>query len=395
MPSLFSFKAPSPDLFVRPFTADFAMTAPLKHLRSWSPFRLDALGLLTMLGADEMSREIGSLSVNTWVSWLPLLGGNVVPSNTFVDPLHGYTLYNISDAIQSTTLAGWFSRWLLAQRPSQNTTLFEWSTRSHPRPLGHRALAIAIVVHACILALASLVGDYYGLASALCMDVGIIVRAYLVAQNRDAIDRAAADTSIHSNDLVRTFTVLANGKATTVVAPRNVVINCFLTTPKIAHPTYYAIVRAIGWFAFVGLVVTIGQAVLVVQVAIIIVTVSATALTAFGIGTVGDGVGNTLQVVRSEHPNRHGRRGEAYAMLKLNKEEEDTMIDWALFPQRRNQKWWSEYRTYKAVDGKVIDVFEGSPTDRETPNVPSLDGSTFNDEKSAATTVDARELRNG
>lgn len=60
------------------------------------------------------------------------------------------------------------------------------------------------------------------------MDLGVVVRAYLVAQNRNAIDRAAADTSIHSNELVRTIILLANGKATIVLAPRNVVVNCFL-----------------------------------------------------------------------------------------------------------------------------------------------------------------------
>ena len=395
MPALFSSIAVFPYFSVESYTTYFAMAAPLKYLRSWSPFRLDALGLLTMLGADEMSREIGSLSANTLVSCMSLLGGNVIPSNAFVDPLHGYTLYNISDAIQSTSLAGWFSRWLLAQHPSQNTSLFEWSIRSHPRHYGNRALAIGIVVNTCILALSLLVGDYYGLASALCMDIGIIIRAYLVTQNRDAIDRAAADTSIHSSDFVRTFVILANGKATTVFAPRNVVVNCFLSTPKITHPEYYAIARAIGWFAFVGLIVTIGQAVLVVQIAIIIVTVSATVLTAFGIGTVSDGVGKTLQVVKSEHPSRHGRRGEAYAMLRLSKEEEDTMVEWALFPQRRNQNWWNQYRSYKAVDSKVIDVVEDSSTEGKPFNVSSFGGSTLNEEKSAATTAKAEELRDG
>ena len=348
------------------------MKTPLEDLRAWSPFRLDALGLLTMLGTNEMSREIGSLSANTLVFWVSLLGGNVVPSNAFVHPLHGYTLYNISDAIQSTSLAGWFSRWLVAQNPSQNTSLFVWSVRCHPRRRGCRALAIGIIVNTCIVVLPLLIGDYYGLASALCMGVGIVVRAYLVTENSKAIDRAAVDTSIHSNDFVRTFIILANGKATTVVAPRNVVVNCFLSTPKIVHPIYYDIVRAIGWLAFVGLIVTIGQAVLVVQIAIIIVTVSATVITAFGIGTVDDGVGKSLQVVRTEHPTRHGRRGEAYAMLHLSREEEDTMIDWALFPQRRNQSWWNQYRSYTAADSKVIDVFGDDSKKRNLVNVSSV-----------------------
>ena len=381
MPALFSTIASCPFLTIEHYTAYFTMEAPLKHLRSWSPFRLDALGLLTMLGADEMSREVGSLSANTLVSWMPLLGANVVPSNTFVDPLHGYTLYNISDAIQSTTLAGWFSRWLLAQQTSRHTSVFVWSVRSHPRGHGHQALAIGIIVNTCVVALPLLVGDYYGLASALCMNAGIIARAYLVRQNRDAIDRAANDTSVYSNDLVRTFIILANGKATTVIAPRNVIVNCFMSKPKIAYPMYYTIARALGWFAFVGLIVTVGQAVLVVQIAIIIVTVFATVLTALGIGTVRDGVGKTLQVVRSEHPSRHGRRYEAYAMLHLSKEEEDTMTDWALFPQRRNLSWWNHYRSYRAAESKIIDVIEDNSTESKSYNVSVLPAAAKTDDE--------------
>ena len=384
MPAHFSSIASCPFLSLERYIAYFTMLAPLKHLRSWSPFRLDALGLLTMLGADEMSREVGSLSANTLVSWMPLLGANVVPSNTFVDPLHGYTLYNISDAIQSTTLAGWFSRWLLAQQTSRNTSVFVWSVRSHPRNHGRQALAIGILVNTCVVALPLLVGDYYGLASALCMNAGIIARAYLVKQNRDAIDRAATDTSICSNDLVRNFIILANGNATTVIAPRNVVVNCFMSTPEIAHPIYYTMARTIGWFAFVGLIVTVGQAVLVVQIAIIIVTVFATVLTALGIGTVRDGVGNTLEVVRSEHPSRHGRRHEAYAMLHLSKEEENTMTDWALFPQRRNLSWWNQYRSYRAAKSKIIDVIEDKSTESKSSNVSVV-----------PTTANAEDGKNG
>ena len=376
MPTHYSFVETFLGFLIRPFTLIPAMNPPLEDLRAWAPFRLDALGLLTMLGTNEMSREIGSLSANTLVSWLSLLGGNVVPSNAFVQPLHGYTLYNISDAIQSTTLAGWFSRWLVTQNPSQNTSLFVWSVRCHPRRRGHRALAIGIIINTCILVLPLLIKDYYGLASALCMGVGIAVRAYLVTQNSNAVDRAAVDTSIHSNELVKTFVILANGKATTVMAPRNVVVNCFMSTPKVVHPKYYDIARAIGWLAFVGLVVTIGQAVLVVQIVIIIVTVSATFMTAFGIGTVHDGVGKSLHVVRFEHPSRHGRRGEAYAMLHLSKEEEQTMIDWALFPQRRNQTWWSQYRSYTAAESKVFDVSEDGSKEKNLLNVSSVGSST-------------------
>lgn len=370
------------NLFTKSYNAELPkMDAPLRSLHSWSPFRLDALGLLTMLGAEEMSREIGSLSTNTLVSWLSLLGGNVIPSNAFVDALHGFTLYNISDAIQSTSLAGWFSRWLLAQRTSQNTSLFIWSVRFQPRSYGLRAPAIGIAVNACITALPLLSGDFYGLAAALSMDLSVFVRAYLVAQNRSAIDRAAADTSVHSNELVRTIILLANGKATTVLAPRNVVVNCFLSPPKPVHPIHYGIARAIGWLAFAGFVVTIGQASLVVQMTIVVVTVLATVLTALRIGTEDNGVGKMLQAARLEHPNKNGRRGEAYAMLHLSKEEEETMVDWSLFPQRRNKKWWDQYRAYQKFGSQTIDIDKNSSTENESTYMTSSSESTLIEEK--------------
>lgn len=362
------------------------MDGSLSQLSSWSPFRLDALGLLTMLGADEMSREIGSLSANTYVSWLPLLGGNVVPSNAFVDALHGFTLYNITDAIQSTALAGWFGRWLLAQCISQNTSLFIWSVRFQPRSHARRAPVIGILVNVCITILPLLLGDYYGLVAALSMDVGIIVRAYLVTQNRDAVDRAAADTSIHSNELVKTLVLLANGKATTILAPRNVVINCFLTPPKPAHHTYYMIARAIGWLAFVGFVVIIGQASLISQITMVVVTIAATVLTALGIGRKGDGVGKTLQVAKLEHSNYYGRRGEAYAMLNLSKEEENTMVDWSLFPQRRNKKWWDQYRAYQTVQSETIDIDKDNLTEKESTGMTSSSDSNLIEEQCSTKT---------
>ena len=181
MPILNAAIASLPDFLVNLFTRNSAMDAPLKHLNSWSPFRLDALGLLTMLDANEISREIGSLFANSLISHISLLSGNIVPSK---DPLHEYTLYNITDAIQSISLIGWFSRWLLAQHPSQNTSLFIWIKRSHLRHHGHRALAIGVLVNTCAVALTLLVGDYYGLASTLCMVAGIIVRAYLVTHGQ-------------------------------------------------------------------------------------------------------------------------------------------------------------------------------------------------------------------
>lgn len=42
------------------------MHPPLRYLAQWRPFRLDALGLLTMLGGPEMSQAIGHLTFNRY-----------------------------------------------------------------------------------------------------------------------------------------------------------------------------------------------------------------------------------------------------------------------------------------------------------------------------------------
>lgn len=47
-------------------------------LRSWynvDPFKIDALGLVTLLGAPEVNRHIGKLVRSRYLEYLPLLGG--------------------------------------------------------------------------------------------------------------------------------------------------------------------------------------------------------------------------------------------------------------------------------------------------------------------------------
>ena len=204
------------------------------------------------------------------------------------------------------------------------------------------------------------------------MDVGIIVREYLVGQNRDAVDRAAADTSIHSNEIVKTLVLLANGKLTAVFAPRNVIVNCFLSSPEPTNPKAYSYARAIGWLAFVGFVITVGQASCVMQLAIVVVTISATVLTARRVGTENDGVGKTLQVARLELPSKDGTRDEAYAMLDLSGEEEDTMVDWSLFPRRQKKEWWDQYRAYQKDRSDIVSIDEDISTEKEPVGIPKV-----------------------
>ena len=57
-------------------------------LAQWQPFRIDAMGLVTILGADEMKMAVGRLVRSPITAWLPLLGAYTVANNQFTEPCH-------------------------------------------------------------------------------------------------------------------------------------------------------------------------------------------------------------------------------------------------------------------------------------------------------------------
>lgn len=327
------------------------MYSPLGYTAVWSPFHLDALGLLTMLGGPEMSLAVGNLTFNRLTEFLPILGAYTVPSNDFTQPLSGFVLFNITDSVVSSTFSGWFSRWLLAQNASENNSVFTWSVHHQPPHRRKVWLAMAIGMFTnCITTLVPfLLGDWYGLASAICIDTSIFVRWYLVKQNREALNQAATtEDTRRTADMVKTLCFLRDNKVVTVLAPRNVVINCFLSTPKPQRHRLYSSVRVLGWLVFAGFVVTIGQATLIVQLIIVGLTLLATILTAQGTSSDVAEVGNNLKATRKERYNPSKRRIGTYSALDLSPEEEDAMVDWNLVPGRKNKKWWDEYRTLRS-----------------------------------------------
>lgn len=54
---------------------------PLRSLMYWSPFRLDALGLVTLIGAEEVNQAIGRLVDSKYTTFLPLLGQYLISGN--------------------------------------------------------------------------------------------------------------------------------------------------------------------------------------------------------------------------------------------------------------------------------------------------------------------------
>lgn len=101
----------------------------LGRLLEWTPFKIDAMGLVTILGADEMNRSIGRLSRSRITEYLPLVSSFVVASDSICSLIPGFELYNITDGIYTPDFAGWFSRWLLSQDLTYNCTTLTLNMR--------------------------------------------------------------------------------------------------------------------------------------------------------------------------------------------------------------------------------------------------------------------------
>lgn len=78
----------------------------LDYVHKWQPFRIDALVIVALLGASEMDEALGGLVRYRYLEYLPLLGAFVIAGNDIVKPIPGFTLYNVSDGIQATDVAG-------------------------------------------------------------------------------------------------------------------------------------------------------------------------------------------------------------------------------------------------------------------------------------------------
>ncbi|KAL4908700.1 hypothetical protein BDW74DRAFT_173933 [Aspergillus multicolor] len=100
----------------------------LSALAAWSPVKLDALGLVITLGAERVRNAIGCLVDNPVANYFPIAAPQVIADNSFADPIPGFHLYNITDGIMTTDVSAWFTRWLMTQDPTYNSTVLEITT---------------------------------------------------------------------------------------------------------------------------------------------------------------------------------------------------------------------------------------------------------------------------
>ncbi|KXG46582.1 protein of unknown function DUF218 [Penicillium griseofulvum] len=165
-----------------------------ESLNSWARgtgLQIDALGLVTLLGAEEMDRSIGQLVPSLYLKYLPLLGAFVVAGNRFTTKKPGFVLYNISAGIMTTELAGWFSRWLQTQDFKQVRSIVTWKVMERPRRWKEFIVGFLLVglpVHGMLIAVTVLGADWWGFANVIAMSISVAVRCIMVAQNQAGIN---------------------------------------------------------------------------------------------------------------------------------------------------------------------------------------------------------------
>lgn len=322
-------------------------------LQDWNPFQFDALGLITLLGAEEISSAFGRLATNRYTRFLPTVGAYVFAANSFTAPIPGFQVYNIDDSIYTTDVPGWFSRWLLNQNVKTNATKFVVSYRAGPSASSafHTfvAIVLGVLAHVPIIVLAALTGDWWGFACCITMAFSTLSRYILVHQNKRIMgENAESAFSWPGGDkLQRTFWILPTGDAVTIRASKGILLNCLLTTPKTKGPVKFWS-RAVAWVAFGGLAVTLGMSSLFIQILVVVIVLTSTCAVVLHLGDDDETVGTRLKIERQEDHDDSDTRAEAYFKLGLSVGQKEDMLRWSLLPQKTNKGWWECYEHCEA-----------------------------------------------
>lgn len=322
----------------------------LHFLRVWQPFRIDALGLVTIFGADTMNTAIGRLLQNPFTDWLPVLGAYIMATNEFAAPKQGFVLYNITDGLMATDVCAWFTRWLLSYPLTYSATTVRLRIDGRQMPNSDRVQALVLGCLATFpsLVMAGLMEDWWDLANVLAMMTSVAVRQAMTGQLRSWIDEEIDGFGDDPGDVVKVFLTLPTGKAVTIYGPRSVIVNCILTDPRPRRKRLYWLLRGVGWAAFGVHVIALGMATLWSQLLTVLVLLVGTVLTATDVGTRMCAVGRRL-CMDVDLGDATWYRPRVYARLALSKTEEEYMVRWSLFPQRENEFWWNKYRQKEAA----------------------------------------------
>ena len=163
---------------------------------AWAPFKIDALGLATLLEADELNLMFGTLLRSQYLECVPTLAAYVAARNYFAKPLPGFALYNVIDGIYATDVAAWLGRWLIVQE-------FTWKSSSvrimvDSQTLGNRnlfsqscSLFLGLTISTIVLFIAGVTKDWWGVANGIAMQMLGLTRWVTSEQYRASLDDAA------------------------------------------------------------------------------------------------------------------------------------------------------------------------------------------------------------
>lgn len=310
----------------------------------WAPFNFPALGFFALFACKEIDTSIGNLSYSYSTDFLPVLGSYTVAKDDFAASQPGFVLYNLTDGIMTTDVSAWFTRWLMSSPLTPTSTIIRLRRdgQSWPWYLRLRSLPIAWNILTLVMLLALNTNDSWGMANVAVMATAVLVRHLMINQRRSFIDRAIEESHDEPNSDVKVFLTLPNGKAVTILAPRNLMVNCILTDSRQTVPCYYYLLRIICWVLLAAQFVTLSMSSLPVQIMSICVLLLGTYLTAIHFGTEPEYIGSRLRL-ETDHGDESWSRSHAYARLEMTKDEEDAMVNWSLLPQRSNKFWWDKY----------------------------------------------------
>lgn len=319
----------------------------LRRLLGWAPFKIDARGLVTILGADEVNRSIGRLSKSRVTEYLPLVSSFVVANDGIRSVIPGFELYNISDGICATDFAGWFSRWLLSQDLTYNCTTLTMDTRQPMRPSKDSpvlAASVGITVGCTVIMMPALTADWWGLANAISMEVCVLIRSMIINANREAVKQSVREEMQQSSKVVKVLCKVTNGCSVTIYAPRGIVTQCLLSQTRESDPRLYFMYRMVGWVAFFVHIVTLGMAALPNQLLSVSVLAASTVCVALCVGSNEESIGDELVIRRLDYRGPDKSMAACFARLGLSEDEENGMLAWKLIPQARNKVWWRKYQ---------------------------------------------------
>ncbi|KAK5051420.1 hypothetical protein LTR84_003072 [Exophiala bonariae] len=325
---------------------------PLHRAFPWQPFRLDALGLVTLLGAEEVSRAIGGLQHSTITEYLPLMGAYLIAANRFTDPLPGYKAYNITDGIIPPALNGAFTRWLdnhiysSSRRDSSITTITwtlapeqdlatSWRRRCPP-------LMISILLNSILLVICILLADWYGIANTVGMILSVVVRWFLLRQNRLKLKEYAEKAREKFNaqnpnpeDLQEKILLVEPPSSTKLIVNKfpKALLFCFIFPLASSHQQSYRFARLVGWLAFSIHVICIGQSSLIAQLMSVGLLIAGTVGAIFRMGCDESEFGGLLKATSTSSPPEQQRR-DCFAELDPTPDEERALEAWFLLPLR-------------------------------------------------------------